>query len=79
MHKLAFLALLIAAACSREVYDADLDDAAAAQAPYPKLLPVRDTLVLDTPRLSENSESELAARAQRLRNRAQALSSKPAE
>ncbi len=41
--------------------------------PYPKIVPASQTPALTEPRLDAESDDALEARAQRLRNRAQAL------
>lgn len=73
------LALASLTACSPARDAQSVDNVAAGNTPYPTLLPIEETLVLDTPRLSENSEEELDARANRLRRRAQDLFDTPVQ
>lgn len=67
------LLTVLAAGCTRP----PLPDsaAAAAEGPYPELVPAGRILVGsgETPRIDETSESDLAARAALLRRRAEAL------
>ncbi len=70
MKLIPILALIVLIGCSRSLDDnQQIDNSAAIRQPYPELLPIEDTLVRDKPRLNENSENELDARAQRLRKR----------
>lgn len=73
------LLFLITAACSPGRDVLDIDDAAATAAPYPELVPIEQTLLVDTPRLSENSDDALEARAQRLKRRAAEVRATPAQ
>lgn len=67
--RVAAISVLTAACAQIPEIDRVVHDSVA-QAPYPEILPVSQTLVLDNPRLSDSSEDDLDARARRLRRRA---------
>ncbi|MEP2531239.1 hypothetical protein [Shimia sp.] len=79
MKHALLLSILALVACSPETTSQQIDDRDAAAADYPDLVPLEETLVLDTPRISENSEDELEARANRLKRRAQELRNTPVQ
>ncbi|PSL20913.1 hypothetical protein [Shimia abyssi] len=76
---LASITIILIAGCSPQAPDQQIDDGVAGAEPYPDLIPLEQVLVVDTPRLSENSEDDLEARANRLRRRSQELRNTPVQ